>query len=93
MTLMVSSNGTTRDIDLNLDFVMAYEEEHPGWSVFNVLEAQDNGVRYTDLDLVARCIGFEGIRDLVDQGFTVDDLMTAIKESKYVGFLDGTAED
>ena len=42
---------------------------------------------------MARCIGFEGIKDLVDQGFTVEDLMTAIKESKYVGFLDGTAED
>lgn len=93
MTLMVSSNGTTRDIDLDLDFVMAYEEEHPGWSVFNVLEAQENGVRYTDLDLVARCIGFEGIKDMVDQGYNVGDLKAAIGESKYVGFLDGTAED
>jgi len=93
VTLITLADATERDIDLDLDFVMNYEQEHPGWSVFNVLEAQDNGVRYTDLDLVARCIGFKGIKDLVDQGYTVDDLMTVIKESKYVGFLDGTAED
>lgn len=93
MTLRVSSNGTTRDIDIDLDYTMAYEEEHPGWSLYKLLEAQDECLRYTDLDIVARCLGFDGLKDMASQGYTVPDMIAAIRGSKFAGFSDGTAED
>lgn len=93
MTEHTSSFGVTKDLDLDLDFVMDYEAQHPGWSLFNLMESQAEALRYTDLDLVAKCLGFEGIKDFYEQGFSGADLMSAVRNSKFVGFSAGTEEE
>lgn len=91
MTLITSSEGTTMDIDLDLNYVMTYEEEHPEWSIFDVLKNMKS-LRFVDLDIIAKCCGFQGYKDFTDQGFGMEDLTKAVLESKYLGFSDGTTE-
>ncbi len=93
MTAYTSKFGVTKDLDLDLDRVMEYEAQHPGWSLFNLMESQAEALRYTDLDLVAKCLGFEGIKAFFAEGFSGADLMSAVRNSQYVGFSDGTEED
>ena len=92
MTLLTSSYGTERNIDLDLDFIMSYEAEHPDWSLIDLFKGIDRS-RFTDMDLMAKCFGFGGLKDLTDEGYSITDLSKALKGSQYLGFSDGTAED
>lgn len=93
MTLMTGSAGTVKDLDLDLDFICGYEAEHPDWSLFDMFERMKRP-RFTDLDLMARCIGFPSYREFVAEGFTFEDMATVIQRSKYIGFTAGMdAED
>lgn len=93
MTLLASrTTGEVRDVDLDLDFITDYEAQHPDWSLMDLVKHMDR-MRFTDMDLMARCFGFDDLRSLVDEGYTIADLSKAMEGSKYLGFSDGTAED
>lgn len=92
MTLFTSSTGVEKDIDLDLDRVVAYETEHPEWSLL-VLVNSLKRLRITDLNLMATFLGFESFKAFVADGFTVSDMADMVAGSKYLGFTDSTSEE
>lgn len=90
MTVLTSSTGETRDVEVDLDAVMAYEAAHPEWSLSALLEGLDV-LRFTQLDLLARFFGFGSYKEFIDEGYTMKDLADAVTGSKYLGFT--SAED
>lgn len=87
MTVITSSVGETRDIDLDLDRIIAYELEHPDWSILDMLQGMDK-MRFSDYDAMARFVGFDWFKDFASQGFTVKDLGTIFEGSRYLGFTE-----
>lgn len=87
MTEITSSVGEVRDIDIDIDFIMSYEEAHPDWSIVSFMDGMSR-MRVTDIDLLAKIFGFDGVKDFLAQGFGVDDLYEAVKGSKLLGFTE-----
>lgn len=85
MTLMTSKKGITKDIDLDIDAICAYEEEHPEWSLFQLLEKMKSA-RFTDMNLLARFLGYQDFRAWADDGYTFEDMAGAVQGSKFLGF-------
>lgn len=93
MTLITSSKGITKDIDLDIATICEYEEQHPDWSITDLFKRMEH-LRFTDLNLMARCLGFADYADYVEQGYSLEDMMAVVEGSKYLGFTDspGTEE-
>ncbi len=89
MTMMTSAKGITKDIDLDVDAICAYEAEHPDWSIFQLLEKMKSA-RFTDMDLLARFLGYDGFKAWAEDGYNFEDMAAAVQGSKYLGFT-GTA--
>lgn len=87
MTLMTSSKGITKDIDLDSTALCAYEAEHPGWSILDLMERMKR-VRFTDLNLMATFLGYPDYDAWVDDGFDMESMASAVQGSKYLGFTD-----
>lgn len=88
MTMMATSAGAVKDLDLDLDFICGYETDHPDWSLFDMFEKMKRP-RFTDLDLMSRCIGYPSFREFVADGFTIEDMASVIQGSRYLGFTAG----
>lgn len=87
MTVITSSVGESRDVELDIDRIIAYELDHPDWSITDML-SNTSQMRFSDLDLLARFVGFEGVKDLISQGFSYKDLSEVFVGSKYLGFTE-----
>lgn len=90
MTVFVSSKGIERDLDLDVDKICAYEEDHPDWSLFKVFGKIADCPRFTDLNLIAGFIGYPSYKEFVADGFTFEDLAKVVQESSLLGFTAGT---
>lgn len=86
MTKMTSKKGITKDIDLDIDAICAYEEEHPEWSLFDFLSTKMKKPRFTDLNLLVRFLGYADFKEWVADGFDFQDVAGAIQGSEYLGF-------
>ncbi len=91
MTLMTSSKGITRDIDLDIDAIVAYEEEHPEWSLFQLLERMKSA-RFTDMNLLAKFLGYQDFKAWADEGYTFEDMAGAVQGSRFLGFTASDSE-
>lgn len=91
MTLMTSSKGITRDIDLDIDAIVAYEEEHPEWSLFQLLEKMKTA-RFSDMNLLARFLGYQDFKAWADEGYTFEDMAGAVQGSRFLGFTASDSE-
>ncbi len=87
MTLMTSSKGITKDIDLDIDAICAYEETHPDWSILKLLEKMKDA-RFSDMNLLARFLGYADFRAWAEDGYTFEDMAGAVQGSKFLGFTD-----
>lgn len=87
MTQITSSIGEVRDVDIDVDFAMSYEEAHPDWSIVTFMDGMSK-MRISDIDLLSRIFGFDGVKDLLSQGFDVNDLYEAVKGYKLLGFTE-----
>lgn len=87
MTVITSSVGESRDVDLDIDRIIEYESTHPDWSILDMLGDMGR-MRFSDLDSLARFVGFEGIKDMTSQGFSIKDLSEVFKGSKLLGFTE-----
>lgn len=90
MTEFTSSTGVVRDVELDLDAICAYEESHPGWSLMDLMDSMKR-LRFTDLDLMARFLGFAGYKAFVSDGFTMSMMADMVTGSKFLGFTDSTS--
>lgn len=89
MTLFVSSTGIEKDLDLDVDKICAYEEQHPDWSLFKVFDKIADCPRFTDLNLVATFVGYPDYKSFVEDGFDMEDLAGVVQKSKLLGFTAG----
>ena len=87
MTLMTSSKGITKDIDLDIDAICAYEQTHPDRSILKLLEKMKDA-RFSDMNLLARFLGYASFREWAEDGYTFEDMAGAVQGSKYLGFTD-----
>lgn len=87
MTVITSSVGESRDVDLDVDRIIEYESSHPDWSILTLLEGMGK-TRFTDLDLLTRFIGFEGLKDFTGQGFRIADIADVYQGSRFLGFTE-----
>lgn len=92
MTIYTTSAGVEKDVDLNLDKVKAYEDEHPEWSLLDLIDSLKR-FRVTDMDLMARFLGFDSFDAFIADGFTVSDMADMVSSSKYLGFTDSPSEE
>ena len=93
MTVFTSRTGVVRDIDLDLDVVCEYEAKDPNWSIFPLFQKMSTGViRFTDMNIVARCLGYPSFAALADEGFDIKTMSEAITSSRFVGFMDSPEE-
>lgn len=91
MTIFTLVDGTERDVDLDIDVICAYEAEHPDWSILDLFQRMDR-MRFTDLNLMSRFLGFADYSDALDKGFGADRMADAIQGSRYMGFTGSPAE-
>lgn len=92
MTRIVSSKGIEKDIDLDVDKMMEFEDQDPSWSIVTLTERLDR-LRMHDVDQLVRCFGFDGVNDYLAQGFNIRQINQIIKGSKILGFTPGTDSD
>lgn len=90
MTMFTSSRGATRDVDIDIDAVCAYEEDHPDWSLVDLLNNMER-MRFTDLNLLVSFLGFEDYKTFIEEGFSLEDLNAMLESSKYLGFTDSAS--
>lgn len=83
--ILVNSIGEEVDVDLDIDRIIAYETEHPDWSIQEALENADK-MRFSDMDVLARMVGYDNIKVFFGQGFSISDLYEVYQNSKYLGF-------
>ncbi len=94
MTVFTSRTGVVKDLDLDLDVVCDYEAKDPNWSIFRLFDGIQTGlIRFTDMNVMARCLGYESFAAFADEGFDFKTLADAIKSSRFVGFMDSPEED
>ena len=84
MTIIEKADGTEVDMELDLDVIVAYEEAHPDWCISDLMEG--NKIRITPLNLMCTFVGYPSYKEFIDSGFTLDDLLSVITRSKYLGF-------
>lgn len=84
MTIIEKADGTEVDMELDLDVIVAYEEAHPNWCISDLMEG--NKIRITQLNLMCTFVGYPSYKEFIDSGFTLDDLLSVITRSKYLGF-------
>lgn len=89
MTLFTSSTGVVRDLDLDVDRICAYEEEHPDWSLFKVFGKIADCPRFTDLNLISTFVGYPDYKSFVADGFGFEDLAKVVQGSSLLGFTAG----
>lgn len=84
MTLITSSKGETRDIDLSPGLIVAYEREHD----YNFSKALRKGedLSLSDLDIFVQFMGFQGLQDWVDQGYTIAQITDVLDGCRWMGF-------
>jgi len=93
MTVFTSRTGVVRDLDLDLDVVCEYEAKDPNWSVFSLFKKISEGlIRFTDLNILARCIGYADFAAFADEGFDIKTLSETVTSSRFVGFMDSPEE-
>lgn len=85
MTILTSSTGVSRDVDLDIDRICEYEESHPGWTIADLSDQLDR-LSFTAYNLMAQFLGFKDYKDWIDEGFTMEQMGEAIQGSKYLGF-------
>ena len=94
MTVFTSRTGVVRDLDLDLDVVCEYEAKDQNWSVFLLFKKISEGlIRFTDLNILARCIGYPDFAAFADEGFDIQVLSEAVTSSRFVGFMDSSTEE
>lgn len=82
-----SSIGEEREIDLDVDRVIEYERAHPEWSLMGMMSSMDNA-RFSDFDILAYLMGFDGLKDLLKSGFSIGVLSEAVQHSEVLGFTE-----
>ena len=87
MTVITSSVGESRDVDLDIDRIIECEAEHADWSILDMLSDMGR-MRFSDLDALARFVGFDGLKDFTSQGFSIKDLSEVFQGSKLLGFTE-----
>lgn len=92
MTVFVSSTGVEKDVEFDFDAVCEYEETHPDWSLV-ALATKIKLLRFTDLNLMSRFLGFSGYKEFIGMGFTLNDMGEMISASKYMGFTTSTPSE
>lgn len=91
MTVFVSSKGIERDLDLDLDAICAYEDDHPDWNIAKMMMAMDNGFRMTDMKVLASFFGISDLKAFLQEGFSLKVLMEAVQKSSIMGFTDSSS--
>lgn len=91
MTLVTLADGTERDIDLDIDAICAYEEEHPDWSILDLFSHMER-MRFTDLNLMSRLLGFRDYKDALEQGVDITTMGDIVQNSKLMGFTGSPAQ-
>lgn len=92
MTVFTSRTGVTRDLELDIDRICEYEEDHQEWSLFKVFDKIAECPRFTDLNLVATFVGYPDFKTFVEDGFSMEDLANVVQRSKLLGFTDTDQE-
>lgn len=92
MVSITTKDGSVVEAELDIGRVLAYEAEHPEWSLFDTLGAMGDAkkLRFTDIDLLAKLVGFEGIEEATNLGVSMQDIAEVISKSPILGF---TASD
>lgn len=91
MTVVTLADGTQRDIDLDIDAICAYEEEHPDWSILDLFSHMER-MRFTDLNLMSRLLGFRDYKDALEQGVDIATMGDIVQNSKLMGFTGSPAQ-
>ncbi len=87
MTLFVSSKGIERDLDIDVDKVCAYEDQHPEWNLVDLILRLHSKPRFTDMALLAYFLGFDSLKDYIEEGFCLKDLLEAAEKASVLGFM------
>jgi hypothetical protein len=91
VTLVTLADGTERDIDLDIDAICAYEEEHPDWSILDLFQRMEK-MRFTDLNLMSMLLGFRDYKDALEQGVDITTMGDIVQNSKLMGFTGSPAQ-
>lgn len=89
----MSKNGNDYDFKLDIPAIMDMEAKDPKFSIINVMERFADCPRFTDIDTMAKAVGWD-YTEFVAAGFNLKDLMEIMPECiKEVGFfIDSDAE-
>lgn len=87
---LTAQDGTTVEAEIDIGRVLDYEKDHPEWSLMDLLKGMDR-LRFTDMDLLARLAGFEGIQEFVNLGLSFKDLADIYQNSSLLGFMGSDA--
>lgn len=91
MTVVALADGTERDIDLDIDAICAYEEEHPDWSILDLFSRMEK-MRFTDLNLMSKFLGFRDYKDAIEQGVDITTMGDIVQSSRLMGFTGSPAQ-
>lgn len=92
MTVYTTAAGVEKDMDLDLDRIIAYEAEHPDWSILDLVNSMKR-FRFSDLNLMASFLGYDSFEAFSADGFTVSDMADMVTGSRYLGFTDSPSEE
>lgn len=87
MTVFVSSKGIEKDLDLDIDRVCQYEQEHPDWGLVKFMVKYEANPRLTDMALLTYFMGFDSFQQFIDEGFSFTDLTEACQKASILGFM------
>ena len=88
MVEVTSKTGITKDLSLDFDSIVGYEEAHPEYSFLEDVGKMADNMKLSTLDRLTKLVyDGQGWKQFVKDGFTMNDLSTAILESlKELGF-------
>ena len=89
MVEVTSKTGITKDLHLDFDAIVAYEEKNPDYSFIDDIGNLGDKMRFATLDRLTKLVyDGQGWKQFVADGFSIKELSLAITEGmKELGFI------
>lgn len=95
MKMEKTIDGERCILEMDCDAIVAYEIEHPDWSIVKAISEASNN-RISDMDRLTSFLRKNGENlgedylGFLKQGFTIDDMQTAFRDGlTMLGFISG----
>lgn len=85
--MRTEKNGNSYDFKLDVPAIMDMEAKDPKFSILNIMSDFADCPRFTDLNILAKSIGWD-YTEFIAAGFNIKDLLEIVSECmKEIGFF------